>query len=71
MVACGKVALYNAYLPSKAHKPRLEQKLEDVYRSISKEPIPANRYYLVLEVSGETIVDNEDFIIPPIKYCFQ
>jgi ubiquitin-activating enzyme E1 len=37
MVACGKVSLYNAYLPSKAHKPRLEQKIEDVYLNISKE----------------------------------
>jgi ubiquitin-activating enzyme E1 len=71
MVACGKVALYNAYLPSGAHKPRLQQKIEDVYQSISKEEIPKGRYYLVIEVSGECIDDGSDFVIPPVKYCFQ
>lgn len=71
MVACGKVALYNAWLPSQAHKPRLTQKVEDVYKQISKEELPANRYYLLLEVSGETIDDGSDFVIPPVKYCFK
>lgn len=71
MVACGKVALYNAYLPSGAHKPRLQQKIEDVYLSISKEELPVGRYYLVLEVSGETVADGSDFVIPPVKYCFK
>lgn len=71
MVACGKVALYNAYLPSQAHKPRLQQKVEDVFLNISKEELPADRYYLVLEVSGETIDDGSDFNIPPVKYCFK
>jgi len=70
MVACGKVALYNAYLPSGAHKPRLQQKVEDVYRDIAKEEFPTGRYYMVLEVSGETIDDGSDFVIPPVKYCF-
>lgn len=71
MVACGKVALYNAYLPSGAHKPRLQEKMEDVYLRISKEELPATRYYLVLEVSGETCDTGEDFVIPPVKYCFK
>jgi len=71
MVACGKVALYNAYLPSQAHKPRLQQKVEDVFNQISKEELPADRRYLVLEVSGETVDDGSDFNIPPVKYCFK
>jgi hypothetical protein len=25
---------------------------------------------LVLEVSGETIDDGSDYVIPPVKYCF-
>lgn len=71
MVACGKVALYNAYLPGGKHKPRLAQKVEEVYASISKDPIPDGRYYIVLEVSGETVDGGEDFVIPPVKYCFK
>jgi ubiquitin-activating enzyme E1 len=70
MVACGKIALYNEYLPGGAHKPRLQQKVEDIYKSISKDPLPEGRYYLVLEVSGETIDDGSDYVIPPVKYCF-
>jgi len=71
MVSCGKVCLYNAYLPKNAHGPRLQQKVEDVMLSISKEELPKGRYYLVLEVSGETIDDGMDYVIPPIKYCFK
>jgi len=71
MVACGKCALYNAYLPGGKHKPRLEMKVEDIFKEVAKEEIPEGRNYLVLEVSGETIDDGSDFNIPPVKYTFQ
>lgn len=71
MVACGRSALYNAYLPGQKHKPRLNQKVEDVYFEVTKEELPKERYYLVLEVSGETLDDGSDFTMPPIKYCFK
>ena len=71
MVACGKVACYNAYLPGNKHKPRLDMKVEDVYLDISKETLPLGRYYLVLEVGGETVDGGSDFTMPPIKYCFK
>ncbi len=35
MVACGKIALYNGYLPGNKHASRLSQKVEDVYREIA------------------------------------
>ena len=35
MVACGRIALYNAYLPGNKHKPRLDQAIEQVYAEIS------------------------------------
>ena len=47
-----------------------DQHLEDIYKQISKDPIPDGRYYIVLECSGETVETGEDFVIPPIKYCF-
>ena len=71
MVACGKVALYNAWLPGGKHKPRLAQKVEEVYQEITKEEFPHGRYYQILEVSGETVDDGSDFTCPPIKYCFK
>jgi hypothetical protein len=71
MVACGRLALYNSYLPGQKHKPRLQMPIEQVYLDISKETLPEGRYYLILEVGGETVGDGADFTMPPIKYCFK
>jgi len=70
MVTCGEVALYNAYLPGNKHAPRLTRSIEDVYREISKEPIPAGRKYLRIDVGGSIIADGADFQMPPIQYYF-
>lgn len=61
MIACGKCALFNAYLPGNKHAPRLTRRIEDVYLEISQETIPVGRTYLKLEVSGETVDDGSDF----------
>jgi hypothetical protein len=45
--------------------------IEQVYLDISKETLPEGRYYLILEVGGETVGDGADFTMPPIKYCFK
>jgi hypothetical protein len=71
MVSCGTCALYNAYLPGNKHAARLNRKVEDIYLEISKETLPVGRYYLIIEVSGETIDDGADFVIPTVKYCFK
>ena len=47
LISCGKMALYNAYLPGKKHAPRLARKIEDVYNEIATdEPLPEGRTYL-------------------------
>ena len=58
LVACGKFALYNAYLPGNKHAPRLEQKVEDVLKQISEEELDENRNWLQLELGGS--VKGED-----------
>ena len=70
MVACGRIALYNAYLPGNKHKPRLDMAIEKVYTEIAQAALPVGRNYLVLEVGGETVADGADFTMPPVKYCF-
>jgi len=69
MLSAGTAALYNAYLPGQKMKDRLNEKIEDIYRGISKTEFPAGRYYMVVEVGGET-TEGEDVSMPPIKYCF-
>ncbi len=32
--------------------------------------ITPDRYYIVLDVGGETKEDGMDFVMPPVKYCF-
>jgi ubiquitin-activating enzyme E1 len=71
MVACGTSSVYNGYLPGNKHAPRLARTPEDVYREITKEDFPPTRYYMILELGGETVDDGSDFSCPPIKYCFR
>jgi len=67
LISAGKVCIYNQYLPGKKHEPRLAQKIEEVYASISDEPIPEGRFWLPLEFGGET-EDGKDFSIPTTNY---
>ena len=71
LVSCGRMALYNGYLPGKKHEPRKAKKIEDVYFEITDEPLPEGRYYLQLELGGEVLGDGSDFSIPTIKYNFE
>lgn len=68
MLSAGTAALYNAYLPGQKMKDRLNQKIEDIYREITKTEFPAGRYYLVAEIGGEC--EGDDVSMPPLKYCF-
>lgn len=71
LVSCGKMALYNGYLPGNKHAPRKEKNIEDIFFGISDEPLPEGRYYLQLELGGEVIGDGIDFSIPTVKYIFK
>ena len=71
MITTGNIALYNSYLPGNKHKSRLPMKVEDIFREMSDLGLPGGRYYLILEVGGSIKDTEEDFQIPPIKYCFK
>jgi hypothetical protein len=72
LVSCGKIALFNSYLPGNKHGPRKVREMAEVYREIATDdPIPDTRYYLCLELGGEVIGDGSDFNIPTVKYIFK
>ena len=71
MVTCGQIALYNQYLPGNKPAPRLPRPVEEVYKEIAEEDFPTGRYYMILEVGGAIKDTEEDFQMPPIKYCFK
>lgn len=70
LVSAGKVCLYNQYLPNGKHAPRLDQRIEEIYASISDEPIPEGRTWLACEMGGEVIADGSDFMVPTLKYSW-
>lgn len=70
MITCGEVSIYNAYLPGNKHASRLTRPIEEIYREISKQPIPEGRRYLKIDVGGAIIETGADFMMPPIKYTF-
>lgn len=70
LVTSGKFAVYNEYMPK--HKPRLQQKIEDVFVQIAEEPLPAALNYLCLEFGGAVVgEDDMDFQMPTCKYIFR
>jgi hypothetical protein len=71
MVACGRIALYNAYMPGNKHVPRLAMLPEKLYVDTAQEEFPASRNYMILELGGETCDDGSDFSMPPVKYYFR
>jgi len=72
LVSSGKFALYNAYLPNNKHAPRLEMKVEDVWKQVSEEELDANRNWLHIELGGSVKgEDDMDFQMPPVKYVYK
>jgi len=70
MFSAGTCAIYNAYLPGQKMKDRLNEKIEDIYVGIVKQEFPKGRYYMVVEIGGET-EEGDDVMMPPLKYCFR
>ena len=71
LVSCGRLALYNSYLPGNKHGPRLARNVEEVYKEIAtEEPLPEGRHYLQLELGGEVVGEGIDFSVPTVKYVF-
>lgn len=68
MIACGKICLYNAYLPGGKHEARKQRKIEDIYTEITEEEISRN--YLIMELGGTDCSDDAEISMPPIKYQF-
>jgi len=71
LVASGKIALYNMYLPGKKHEPRKVREISEVYSEITEEKFPDGRYYMIIELGGEVIGEGCDFSIPTVKYIFK
>lgn len=70
MITCRDVCLYNWYLYN-THRFRLNERIEDIYKAILRDPLPRSCTSLPLEVAGVTIQDSVFFTMPTIKYQFK
>ena len=47
---------------------RLKLSPEEAFKAIKGTEFPAKKKYILITASGETVPDNADAIIPPIRY---
>jgi len=51
---------------------RLKQDIAQLYEAISKQPIPAYKKFLEMEISGEMLGNSAcDCLMPTVKYSFR
>jgi ubiquitin-activating enzyme E1 len=65
IVTIGDTMIFTSGMTS---KERLKLTPEEAFKSIRGTDFPGNKRYIQLTASGETIPDNLDAIIPPIRY---
>jgi ubiquitin-activating enzyme E1 len=66
ILSSGNAQLYNQFFP--AHKKRKDEKVADLYASITKAALPVSKRSLALEANGEDVDDGVDLTIPTIRY---
>jgi len=69
IMSAGNACLYNAYLP--AHKKRLNEKVSELWETVTKQKLSSKRNYLVIEVSASDPDEGIDVQIPTIKFTFR
>mmetsp|Transcript_14512 Transcript_14512/g.25515 ORF Transcript_14512/g.25515 Transcript_14512/m.25515 type:complete len:1057 (-) Transcript_14512:8-3178(-) len=69
IMSAGNACLFNSYLP--AHKKRLNDKVTEVWETVTKQKLSPKKSYLTLEVSASDPEDGIDVMIPTIKFQFR
>ncbi|SBS98378.1 ubiquitin-activating enzyme E1, putative (Uba1) [Plasmodium ovale curtisi] len=69
LISVGNACLYNCYLPAH-NKERLNKPIHEVYTKITKQELPADKNYIVVEASCSD-QDLVDVLIPSIKFVYK
>lgn len=70
MISCGVSMLYSFFLAKDKLAERLPMKMTKLVESISKQALPANKTYLVMEICCNRMEDDEDVDVPYVRYNF-
>lgn len=71
MMSSGVSMLYSFFMGKDKLQERLPMKISALVENVSKQPLPQNKKYLVLEVCCQRISDDEDVDTPYVRYKFR
>ena len=73
MISCGEKVLYSEAMPSQAAMmaQRLQQSVVQVYSEVVGEVYPADRNYMVFDLTVEDAESGDTGVVPQLKYVFK
>jgi len=71
MISCGATMLYSFFMGKDKLQERLPKKVSEVYTTISKQQLPQNKNFIVIEICCNRMEDDEDVDVPFVKYQFR
>jgi len=71
MVSAGVSMIYSFFMSRDKLAERLPKKLADVVATVTKQPLPKNKDYLVFEICCNRLEDGEDVDVPYVRYRFR
>lgn len=71
MISSGVSMLYSFFMGKDKLQERLPMKVSKLIENVSKQPLPANKKYLVMEICCNRMSDDEDVDVPYVRYKFK
>jgi len=71
MISCGVSMLYSFFMAKDKLAERLPQKMSKLVENVSKQTLPPNKKYLVMEICCNRMSDDEDVDTPYVRYKYR
>jgi len=68
MISSGVSMLYSFFMAKDKIQERLPLKMPALVEHVNKQPIPADKTYLIFEICANRVSDDEDVDVPYVKY---
>jgi ubiquitin-activating enzyme E1 len=70
MITAGKSILYNPLLYKAHRETRANARIVDIFQQVTATTVPADRKYLLLELSVSDAETMDDVVVPQVQYFF-
>jgi len=71
MISAGVSMLYSFFMTKDKVQERLPMKVSKLIETVSKQALPPNKSYLVMEICCDRVSDDEDVDVPYVRYKFK